>query len=453
MRLTVTGGTCPNCRYHVDIRDAPWTSGDRVLVAKSLYESGLMHPERDDVVVFKYPQAPQKNHVPMNYIKRLIGLGGETIGIWYGKLYVMYGDEPDESDRKAPPHDLWKPQFMHENKFKEALENRDPRFQIIRKRPDKILALKRLVYKNDNPASDMADFPRWSGPGWSADNAHGFHHDAAQGPSLEWLRYSHLLRGSGDRGGPPRPELITDFMGYNSWETDHGHSSPAPNWVGDLMLECDVAVDQPAGLLVLELAKGVDRFRARFELADGSCTLVRVRDGVEQKLETKPTSLKQKGTYRVRFANVDERLTVWVDSSLPFGDGVAYEAATERGPRENDLQPANIGVQGAAVGVHHLTLWRDTYYTLRPGDADATVSDWSDPSTWGELLHLPAKTLFVQPGHYLCLGDNSPESSDSRAWGTVPERLLLGRALLVYYPFYAPFWPLQSPVNRVGPIE
>src|SRR5262249_43484893 len=63
----------------------------------------LMQPERDEVVVFKYPgnsnptpgdgprfpeSGPQKNHVPINYIKRCIGMGGETIGIWYGKLYV-----------------------------------------------------------------------------------------------------------------------------------------------------------------------------------------------------------------------------------------------------------------------------------------------------------------------------------------------------------------------------
>ena len=43
--------------------------------------------------------------------------------------------------------------------------------------------------------------------------------------------------------------------------------------------------------------------------------------------------------------------------------------------------------------------------------------------------------MYVQPGHYLCLGDNSQASSDSRDWGLVPERLMLGRALLVYYPF------------------
>jgi signal peptidase I len=44
-------------------------------------------------------------------------------------------------------------------------------------------------------------------------------------------------------------------------------------------------------------------------------------------------------------------------------------------------------------------------------------------------------TWYVQPDHFLCMGDNSPESSDGRSWGLVPKRLLLGRAMMVYYPF------------------
>ena len=49
--------------------------------------------------------------------------------------------------------------------------------------------------------------------------------------------------------------------------------------------------------------------------------------------------------------------------------------------------------------------------------------DWGDPKKWGPLRELPGKTLYVQPGHYLCLGDNSPESSDSRIWGAVPRSI------------------------------
>ena len=42
--------------------------------------------------------------------------------------------------------------------------------------------------------------------------------------------------------------------------------------------------------------------------------------------------------------------------------------------------------------------------------------------------------FYVQPGHYLCLGDNSAQSSDSRSWGLVPERLMLGKAVFVFFP-------------------
>ncbi|TMQ32216.1 MAG: hypothetical protein E6K70_19800 [Planctomycetota bacterium] len=90
--------------------------------------------------------------------------------------------------------------------------------------------------------------------------------------------------------------------------------------------------------------------------------------------------------------------------------------------------------------VSHVKLWRDTYYTAnatRNGngpDAERNV-DLSNPNDWGPLSTLPIRTYYVQPGHFLCLGDNSPESSDGRSWGLVPKRLLLGRALLIYYPF------------------
>jgi hypothetical protein len=39
-----------------------YSSGDRVIVAKFLYDSGLARPERFDVVVFKYPEARRRVH-------------------------------------------------------------------------------------------------------------------------------------------------------------------------------------------------------------------------------------------------------------------------------------------------------------------------------------------------------------------------------------------------------
>jgi signal peptidase I len=466
-RAPVTGCTCPNCRYAFYFRnekmDPSPTTGDRVLVSKYVYDT-VMKPERFDVVVFKYPVDPQKKHVPMNYIKRLVGQPGETIAIYSGDLYntrdLKYLGRPQaevEDQRRTLTYDddaqaqaLFRQQI--ENQFAEPIDHM--KFEIIRKDPDKILAMRRLVNDNEHQPTDQigVTLPRWwprDEANWNLDNREQprrFTH-AAQGGALEWLVYRHIVRDSG------QPELINDFMGYNS-AISGPHSLPRGNWVGDLILECELKVAQPKGRFVLDLSKGVDRFQARWDLATGSCSLIRLADGRETTLTSRPTELRKPGTYRLRFANVDERLVVWVDSALPFGDGVAYPPPRERGPTERDLEPAHIGSDGPGITVEGLKLWRDTYYTVAahgsPSEADADSGErwdfkspaWHDPLSWEPLHNLPVRTMYVQPHHFLCLGDNSPESSDGRSWGLVPRRLLLGRALLVYYP-----------LSRAGPIR
>jgi signal peptidase I len=36
---------------------------------------------------------------------------------------------------------------------------------------------------------------------------------------------------------------------------------------------------------------------------------------------------------------------------------------------------------------------------------------------------------------YFALGDNSANSADGRSWGTVPAKDVVGRPVVVYYPF------------------
>ena len=175
-------------------------------------------------------------------------------------------------------------------------------------------------------------------------------------------------------------------MGYNTYEP-HRNVPPQPNWVGDLLVECEVDVAQASGTFTLELSKGVDRFRARVDLASGKCTLLRLNaphpgedvvrrppeDSHYVELADKPTRLQGKGKHLVRFANIDDRLLVWVDDDLPIGDGVNYEPFPDiQGPYANDLQPASIGVQGASLQVRKLSLWRDTYYT-RSKDPEGNI--------------------------------------------------------------------------------
>jgi signal peptidase I len=358
---------------------------------------------------------------------------------------------------------MWHPiPFMHRDEAVDRLKQKDSPFEIIRKPPDKILRMMRIVYDNDHQPRDQKDVvpPRWAPDkdaqgSWESAGPTGYRHKGNEGEQLGFLRYSHRLRHGIE------PELITDCMGYNNKVYHHSrwddkrleHPALPRNWVGDLILEFDVTLESTDGELVLELSKGVDRFRAAWQLSSGNCTLSRLADGKEFKLETQATKLKKKGTFRLRFANVDERLTVWVDGDLPFGDGVTYKTPAERGPTANDLQPASIGIKGGSAAFSKLRLFRDTYYTVSPSAADSrAIQDilhqsagpaeeelhhlLSDPTGWGTAFgNLPGTTLYVQPDHYLCLGDNSPESSDGRNWGLVPKRLLLGRALLVYWPF------------------
>jgi signal peptidase I len=54
-------------------------------------------------------------------------------------------------------------------------------------------------------------------------------------------------------------------------------------------------------------------------------------------------------------------------------------------------------------------------------------------------LSTPADTFTVPPKSYFALGDNSYNSSDSRAWGRVPAENVVGRGWFVYWPF-GPHW-------------
>src|SRR5205823_2289639 len=97
----------------------------------------LTAPRRGDVVVFKYPEAPQIKHTAQNYIKRAMGFGRETIGIHRGELFATTAlNFPDDLlgdnglpmyPRPTDPLDLWKPPYMYPNnieyrKYEELLK-------------------------------------------------------------------------------------------------------------------------------------------------------------------------------------------------------------------------------------------------------------------------------------------------------------------------------------------
>ncbi len=53
----------------------------------------------------------------------------------------------------------------------------------------------------------------------------------------------------------------------------------------------------------------------------------------------------------------------------------------------------------------------------------------------GNSLLRRGQKIVVPEDMYVALGDNSGHSSDSRDWGYVPERAIVGRPVLIFYPF------------------
>ena len=59
------------------------------------------------------------------------------------------------------------------------------------------------------------------------------------------------------------------------------------------------------------------------------------------------------------------------------------------------------------------------------------------------ILRAPEQTYQVPKQCYFALGDNSYHSSDSRDWGPVPQRNIVGRGVFVYWPFRPHFGGIE----------
>ena len=85
-----------------------------------------------------------------------------------------------------------------------------------------------------------------------------------------------------------------------------------------------------------------------------------------------------------------------------------------------------IGIPGDHITIHNTTVIVDG---ITLNERYVKAENQGNP----EMLH-PIENMVVPVGEYFVMGDNRANSSDSRAWGFVPRKNIVGRAALIYWP-------------------
>ena len=94
-------------------------TGDRIFGNRLAYIN--KDPQRFDIVIFKYPDDETQL-----FIKRVIGLPGETVEIRDGKVYIDGSETPlDDSFTPEPPQGDWGPEVVPEGSYFMLGDNRN----------------------------------------------------------------------------------------------------------------------------------------------------------------------------------------------------------------------------------------------------------------------------------------------------------------------------------------
>jgi signal peptidase I len=70
-------------------------------------------------------------------------------------------------------------------------------------------------------------------------------------------------------------------------------------------------------------------------------------------------------------------------------------------------------------------------HVIRNGKAES--DPYIVPCTNSASCNFPG-TITIPPGQYFMMGDNRPDSEDSRFWGPVPKSWIIGQAFFTYWP-------------------
>lgn len=262
-RLSASGSStqvefkCASCRTvaYVDADPRGWPAGglsrgDRILVNNLSYR--LEAPKRFDVAVFKFPRNPSEN-----YIKRIVGLPGDTLDVKHGELYV-----DDRLARKplAVQEAMWI--LVHDGDY----------------------------VRNDDAQGQAAwelESGGWVAPDESADGVKVYRAQAGDKPAK--MRYARSIR---------------NWTPYNVFSNAGGN-----HVVGDVKAQFTALLGRESDLAV-QLRTDHRRIEVVFRDSPQQATVL--IDGAQAAQFAGLTT----GTHDIGVAHTDSRLAVYVDGAL-----------------------------------------------------------------------------------------------------------------------------------------
>jgi signal peptidase I len=223
-------------------------------------------------------------------------------------------------------------------------------------------------------------------------------------PTGEWNEAGGGFFGVVDENGTAL--LSWDDEVYDDIPAD----GPGSHIVGDLVLSFTVTPNRGTDTIGAVLCEGRDEFELRIPVGGGNTVLMRNEAIVAT---AAGASLSEKKAGRVRFANLDDCVTVEIDGHEIIRYEVPDASTPEDATGDKFKSPAQFGLKGASASAlfSRVTLSRDIHYV-----------------TGGETSY------GVPDDHYFMMGDNSDNSQDSRSTGAVLAARLIGRPMLVIWP-------------------